>query len=1331
MSTGTRREMVFCFGVLAAAVVLSFAGVEVYGADASQAYVKKATWAQTVIATRDNYSASEENAPIKLNGWYCTSAIPAKDFSDSFLDFSKSVNLKAKDKDGKRIWSPKRYADGRVHRLPGLDGASTYLCRTITAEKATTVSTGMGSDDGIEVWLNGGKIHSNDVPRGPGPDQDRVNLELKAGANELVMKIYNRTGDHGFYFSAGANPVLELWRNFERDFPLESSYLKNDMPEGGYLDFVTDKDSVELEKALVRGALKDIGGFGKEIASEYESIAREQGVADEGRLLGLYAEACGLRVNIGSLKGVNVVAIRRAIEDLVHTYGDKYPGGSEYMARLDGIEKKLAGGGGDNIDLVKEAVDLQRDALLANPLLDFERLLLVKRKANNMGLPQNWQGNCSIGKGGYDNEIAVMPVMPGGNLTTLFKPANGEFVGDVDLNFDADKMLFSMPGGSNNRWHIWEIKADGTGLRQVTGDKNPEVDNYDACYLADGRIVFASTACFAGVPCVGGSDSVANLFQMEADGSNIRQLCFDQDHNWGPAMLNNGRVLYTRWEYSDTPHYFSRLLFSMNPDGTNQVEYYGSNSYWPNSMFYARAIPNDPTKVVAIVSGHHGVARMGELLIFDPAKGRHEADGVVQRIPGYGEKVEPVIVDQLVNSSWPKFLHPYPLSEKYFLVSCQPTAESNWGIYLVDVFDNMVLLKEEPGYAMLEPVPFRKTPRPPVVPDRVDLRQKEALVYLVDIYQGQGMQGVPKGTVKKLRVYEFHFGYPRMGGHKSIGVEGPWDVHRIIGTVPVYEDGSAFFRAPANTPIAVQPLDSEGRAVQLMRSWFTAMPGESVSCVGCHERQNTTAAARQTIAALKEPVEITPWYGPTRGFSFSREVQPVLDKYCAGCHNAKGDSAVASKPDFSAKDRNGWGNFTPSYLALHPYVRRPGPESDYHVNSPYEYYAGTSELVQMLEKGHYNVEMDAEAWDRLCTWIDLNVPDHGTWAENSRVADDFDKKRLEMRRLYADRPEDPEAIASIESKPVEFVRPKPMASLATSQITCANWPFDEAKAKAMQQAAGPATKTVDLGDGVEMEMVRIPAGEFVMGSLEGARDEMPEGTVTIAKPFWMGVLEVTNSQYNRFDPGHTNGYIDQQHKDHTTPGYPAFDPDMPAMRISWSEAMAFCEWLGGKTGMKVGLPTEAQWEWACRAGTETPFSYGGFDADFGTHANLADYSITLLAVTGVNPQPIANPSPYEDFIPKDGRFNDNARIMTRTGQYSASVWGLKDMHGNVWEWTLSKYAAYPYGDNDGRNDPAGAEKRVVRGGSWYDRPARATSSYRLSYEPYQKVFNVGFRVVCQ
>lgn len=1023
-------------------------------------------------------------------------------------------------------------------------------------------------------------------------------------------------------------------------------------------------------------------------------------------------------------------ALRRAVNDLAETYPADYTGAAAFLARLDALEPRLAPESEGLQEAASELLALQREALLANPLLDFDQLLLVRRAEGNMGLPQNWQGNCSMGRTGYDNEIAVLsPVRPDGALTTLYKPGRDVFVGDVDLNFDADKMLFSMLG-SHDRWQIWEIGADGSGLRQVTPGDYPDVDNYDACYLPDGRVIFGSSGVFHGVPCVGGSDSVANLFIMDTDGGNMRQLCFDQDHNWCPTVLNNGRVLYTRWEYSDTPHYFSRLLFSMNPDGTNQAEYYGSNSYWPNSMFYARPIPGHPTAVAAIVSGHHGVARVGELVILDPAKGRKEGEGVVQRIPGHEKPVEPVIVDQLVDNSWPKFLHPFPLSDKYFLVSCKPNPETPWGIYLADVFDNLVLVRELPGQALLEPVPLRKTTRPPVVPDRVNPASDEATVYITDIYRGEGLPGVPRGTVKNLRIFEIYYGYNKMGGHAHVGVEGPWDVHRILGTVPVFEDGSAYFRIPANIPVAVQPLDAEGRAVQLMRSWFVGMPGERVSCVGCHERQNTTPPALPTIASMSPPVEITPWNGPARGFSFKRDVQPVLDRHCVGCHDDAATKGNPSRPNLAEKPRNGWGNFTPSYLALHPYVRRPGPESDYHVLAPMEFHTGTSELLQMLEKGHHGVRVPKEDLERLHTWIDLNVPDHGTWSEHAKIQENYHERRLEMRTRYANRPEDPEVIPELDLGSREFTAPPKEKKARPLKEKVKGWPFKAAKAAALQAETGPEVRrALDLGGGVAMDLALIPAGEFVMGAPEGFSDEMPQARAAVPAPFWMGVTEVTNAQYQAFDPAHDSGFIDQHHKDHTTPGYSAQAPENPVIRVSWEKAMAYCAWLSERTGLRCSLPTEAEWEWACRAGSAAPFWYGGLDTDFSAYANLADYSIRLLAVSGINPQPIPNPSRYDDFLPKDVRFNDGQRIVSPVRLYQPNPWGLYDMHGNVAEWTLSLYRPYPYAADDGRNDPEAAGRRVARGGSWFDRPKRAQSGARFAYEPWQPVYNVGFRVI--
>lgn len=1015
----------------------------------------------------------------------------------------------------------------------------------------------------------------------------------------------------------------------------------------------------------------------------------------------------------------NLSALRLAIEDLTATYGERYPGGKRFAERLAALENREAAAG-QTSEFAAEVDALRQEALLANPLLDFDRLLLVRRDEKHLGLPQNWQGNCALPATGYKNEITVLsPVNPRGRLTPLFQPEGGRFVGDVDLNSAGNRMLFSMPD-AQRRWAIWELRADGTGLRQISPADEPDADWYDPCYLPDGRIIFGGTACFQGVPCVGGGNRVANLYLLDPQKGKVRQITFDQDHDWCPTVLNNGRVLYTRWEYSDSPHYFTRILFHMNPDGTDQKEFYGSSSYWPTSLFYARPVPGHPSKIIAIVSGHHGVARMGELVLLDPAQGRRENGGVVQRIPGRGQPVPARIADQLVAGSWPKFLHPFPLSEKYFLVSCQPDPGARWGIYLVDVFDNRVLLREEAGDALLEPVPMRASPLPPPpIPDKVDLAQTEAVVYLQDVYAGPGLAGVPRGTVKRLRVYELHYAYPNMGGHINIGIDGPWDARRILGTVAVNEDGSASFRVPANRSLAVQPLDAEGKALQVMRSWFTAMPGEKISCVGCHESQNSSPSARRTVASTQPIQTIEPWYGPARPFSFAREVQPVLDRHCVGCHHGETQADGKTIPNFDAHQpdtvlarkqrakrpqRNVGGfEFDAPYAALHPYVRRPGPESDYHIQVPGEWHADTSELVQMLKQGHHDVKLDAESWDRLITWIDLNVPDHGTWGEHRPVPAGFRERRIAALTKFANRTDDPESYP-MPAPELASVVPRPAAVVAVRRPPApevAGWPFAAPAAKQRQTAAGlPGQLKVPVTAQVALELTLVPAGEFAMGA--GTGESKPsQRAIRIERPFYLGTFEVSNEEFAAFNPTHDSGFISAFNKDQATRGEAVNRPNQPVLRVSCDEAMAYCQWLSEKTGRRFTLPTEAQWEWACRAGTDTPWAFGADGGSFARFANLADTRLLELC---------RRDSPK--WIPVAADANDGAIVTERGGRYPANAWGLRDMHGNVAEWTLADSQA------------------VARGGSFYDRPERATSSSRVTYPRWQKVFNVGFRVVC-
>jgi formylglycine-generating enzyme required for sulfatase activity len=1055
-------------------------------------------------------------------------------------------------------------------------------------------------------------------------------------------------------------------------------------------------------------------------------------------------------------------SLELAIRDLRETFGSRYPRGEDFWGRLDTLKRRQAELDKQHQNSPPEAakqevVDqfqrLKAEALLANPLLDFSRLLVVRRDAQHLGLPANYLSNSSLPPTGYDNQIAVLsPVGSGGKRATLYQPPHGEFVGDVRLDYDAQRLLFSMPN-SAGRWRVFEMNVDGSAPRELPLINEPDVDNYDACYLPDERIVFSSTACFAGIPCVNGQGHVANLYSWERSGK-IRQLTVEQDHDWCPTVLNNGRVLYLRWEYTDLPHAFSRILFHMNPDGTEQMEYYGSNSYWPAAMFFARAIPNHPTKVVAIVGGHHETPRMGDLVIFDPARGRQEAQGAVQRIPGFGRKVEPVVLDLPIGRNWPKFLHPYPLSDKYFLVSCKPSEKALWGIYLVDAFDNALLLDEEPGFALLEPIPLRATPRPPCLPDKVDLDRKDADVLIADIYRGQAMRGVPRGTIKSLRVIGYHFAYQGMGAEPySVGLDGPWDPKRVLGTVPVEEDGSASFHVPAYTPIALQPLDAEGKAVQLMRSWFTAMPGEVVSCVGCHEPQNTAPPLRPTLASRRPPAEIRPWYGPARGFSFRREVQPVLDRHCARCHNGQPRADGRQVCSFvdgknvpvrdNANRHNQEARFSPSYYQLRRFVRTPCKESDMHVLRPWEYHADTTRLVQMLQKGHYDVRLDAESRDRLITWIDLNAPFHGNWndirgEEIGELVRNQSQRRAQMRSRYAGADGSPEEAAPRQGEKASG--PVALSSTTSGNASSAQSRGAEAAATVSRspsaahraEPAEPADQavsslTLPLSPTVSLELVRVPAGEFVMGQEDGAPDERPTGRVKLDKPFWIGRFEVTNEQFALFDPAHDSRWenVDFIKFGPGELGWTLARPRQPVVRVSWAEAMTFCRWLSQKTGRRCTLPTEAQWEYACRAGTTTPLWYGDVDSDFSRVANVSDLSHQLID-TFDDPN---RPEVIAPWRPADTRFDDHCRVSAPVGSYRANPWGLFDMHGNVAEWTRSVYRPSPYRD-DGRNEGTGG-KRVVRGGSWYDRPERCRAAFRQAYLADQPVYDVGFRVVCE
>ncbi|MCF7973875.1 MAG: SUMF1/EgtB/PvdO family nonheme iron enzyme [Phycisphaerae bacterium] len=1222
----------------------------------------------------------------------------------------------------------------------------------------------LSSDDGSALYIGGQLVIMNDGPHG---DVSKTNtLTLPAGKHQVNLLYFNRSGGHAL------TATVKDTKGKTQDLAslCSPSTQKQDMRN--------------FREATLKGAAQQRRADRRRQATEQRQVQSDF---------------------------ANPEALVRSIRHILKTKPREYRNGRQflkqaelYVKTLPEILEKQAAGDPEAVKAMEEYNTLKYTALVSeNPYVDFDEILVVL--SDSLHNTNNWLGTHAIGPRGHRNKIVRLNLKTG-RMTDVYDPKDDAFVGELDLHYDGQKLLFSSVD-EHNMYQVMEVGIDGSHPRRVSTILGDYIHNYGGIYLPDDKIIFSSTAPLIGVPCIGGGTSVPNLYVMGPNGEDTRQLTFEQDADWYPTVTADGKVMYLRWEYTDIMHYYSRIMMTMNPDGTNQRAIYGSQSLWPNSMMFARPLPGKPGMFSAVVTGHHGNARTGKLTLFDTNKGYAHADGVAQYIPGYGKKVTHVTVDelyptvkkdllkvfpdlqdkvtelinrympdssnsgkdyhdlnndffnrcyprlreyypdemaldldQLANDVYPQFYQPYPVSAEYYLTVVQPTRNSDWGLYLVDTFDNFVPIQADVDYRfMIEPYPLRKRERPPVIPERVNLYDKEATCYIQNIYRGPGLKGVPVGTVDALRIFTYAYGYYRVGNHHHLGVESGWDVKRLLGTVKVEKDGSAMFKIPANTTISIQPLDKEGRALQLFRSWLVAMPGEELSCVGCHESPSEPPVANRTVASGKAPQRITPYRDRVEGYSFNAEIQPILDAYCVRCH----DGEDAGRPNFQdttvQRPRSFSANFSNAYFAFHKYFRRPGPESNGTMNNPYEYHASTSEGIQLLSKGHHGVKLDDDSWRRLYTWIDLNVPFYGSWTSayaadegREKWTEEISAKAASLRAKYALVNTDWEYVPTT-SYPVTACQETGPDLSDPISVSAANWPFSTAQAKKLQQQAGAVqTKVIDLGNGLSITMVRIPAGEFVMGSDEDTPQEQPRHRIKIDKAFWISENEITNELFFAFKPDHNVSIYDQEWKDHVRLGYYASYDKQPAVRMSWEDARDFCVWVSKKTGQQAALPTEAQWEWVCRAGSDKAMAFGSKESDFSPFANLADKSIEKFAVSGVNPTfsrgLVGNPT--HDYLPRIAEFDDTQFLVSGTKQYQPNAWGVYDMHGNVAEWTRSDYVSYPY-QADTSNSMDVTTEKVVRGGSWLDRPYRATSSYRLGYLPWQGVFNVGFRVVIE
>jgi hydrazine synthase alpha subunit-like protein len=593
---------------------------------------------------------------------------------------------------------------------------------------------------------------------------------------------------------------------------------------------------------------------------------------------------------------------------------------------------------------------------------------------------------------------------------------------DPDVSYDGQRILFARRKSmTEDDYHLYEMTVDDGTVRQLTSGRG--VADYEGAYLPGGQIVFNSTRCQQIVDCWWAD--VSNLYTCDADGHFLRRLGFDQVHSNYPQVMPDGRVIYTRWDYNDRGQLFPQPLFQMNPDGTGQTEFYGNNSWFPTTILHARGIPGTQ-RIVCVLSGHHTYQK-GKLAIIDRVKGRRENAGVQLIAPI--RLTEALQIDQY-GFQGEQFQYPYPLDATNFLVAYSPegslqgraATKKPFGIYFIDIDGRRELLAATPSISSSQAVPLMPRPEPVRRPSRVDYRDPTGRYFVQDVYSGTGLAEIPRGTIKKLRVVALEFRAAGIGQGSNqgpaggalvstpISINGAWDVKRVLGTATVHEDGSAAFVVPARTPVYFQALDENNHALQSMRSWSTLQPGETFSCVGCHENKNSapSTTGKMTMAMRAGPQSLQPSHGSTQGFSFPKLVQPILDRVCVDCHSRKkmsaGESSI-SLEGTAALDQASLKYWSDAYktLADPEYTSWLSPQSAPPMLRPYTAGAAKSRLIEILAAGHERVALSDEEMDIIACWIDLGVPFSGDYTE--AMAEQYVpeyERWLKKRKLWAD-----------------------------------------------------------------------------------------------------------------------------------------------------------------------------------------------------------------------------------------------------------------------------------------------------------------------------------------
>jgi len=676
------------------------------------------------------------------------------------------------------------------------------------------------------------------------------------------------------------------------------------------------------------------------------------------------------------------------------------------------------GDGGRGLYLAVRRV--KRRIALKNPAVDFTRVLFID---NPFPQGREWRHQARHRDGMMavpGGRLLVLDGLhPGGKLRKLAPLDGPASFWRPDLSFDARKVLFCMKPCDEKAFHLYEIGLDpstglgagGTALRQLT---DGDYDDTDPIYLPSGKIIFTTTRCNTYVRCMPYTYSYI-LARCDADGGNVYLISRSNEPDWCPALLNDGRVIYSRWEYTDKALWRIQSLWAIHQDGTNVSTFWGNQSVWPDHLSEARPIPGSRRVMFTGLAHHDWFA--GSIGIIDPDRGYNFPLGLTKVTaetpwPECGRPpVDPIeSPDYHTAGRFRAYKTPYPLGERDFLVSAWTADGRNrFVLYLMDTDGNRELIHQG-AYNVLHAMPVRPRVVPPKHVDRVawpgtgeDRKPpKSGVLFSSNVYQNADRRLA--GEAKYLRVIkmdsktyslwtrDFRHEGPAVSYVQSEGVK------RVLGTAPIEKDGSVHFQVPPGAAVHFQLIDEHYRALQTMRSFTGVMPGEKRGCVGCHELHSVTPVNTAGLAARREARKLTPPPWGTASISYGRMVQPVLDRCCGRCHQGDGNQKARGRLDLTL--RPGRGVFTEPYLTLVGPLgyglnkRKDRPPSiagalmcenfahsdpDSYATTPaMTYLSYTSKLIHNAMSGrHHDVKVDSESLRKLIGWVDCNCPYRG------------------------------------------------------------------------------------------------------------------------------------------------------------------------------------------------------------------------------------------------------------------------------------------------------------------------------------------------------------------